>query len=101
SKTQSTLMLYFIYWVAGTKAIFIALIAAIVIVAETRMQVAACAAMAVTVPLFYYKQYPMVRAMDAKGEISPKGYSNTLGIMIGVMTCLFTGSAVYGFITVY
>ncbi len=93
------LIKYLINWVAGTKLIFIALLLVIVFTATDDTQLLAVIVLILSILSFYWRLYPMIKEMDHRGEISPKGYSKTLGLMIAsfiVMFCL--GILVY-FIT--
>jgi hypothetical protein len=51
--------------------------------------VAAVAALVLTVATFYWRLNPLIRKMDAEGWITPKGYSETLGLMIGGFLAVF------------
>lgn len=38
---------------------------------------------------FYWRLYPAIRAMDGKGQITPKGYPGTLDLMLAVALVLY------------
>ena len=88
------LVQYLVYWVAGTKLIFLALLCAILLFAGPVLKMVATIVLALSVASFYWKMYPLVRTMDRKGEIAPKGYSKTLGVMIAVFIGVFTVAVV-------
>jgi hypothetical protein len=79
------LVRYLVYWVAGVKVIFLALLAVIVATGTERTKTAAGAVLAVSVAVFFWRLYPLARRADAAGAMRPTGYSRTLGIMIAVM----------------
>ena len=80
---------YLVNWVAGTKLIFIALLIVILIMGSEIMKVYAILALVISIYVFYWRLYPAIKRMDQDGEITPKGYSRTLGIMIGVFLSIF------------
>jgi len=84
------LIRYLVFWVAGTKLIFIALLLVIIITGERVTQLAAVGALILSILSFFWKLFPIIRKMDANGEIDPKGYSKTLGVMIGTFVAAFT-----------
>jgi hypothetical protein len=79
------LVRYLVYWVAGVKVIFLALLAVIVVTGTERTKIAAGAALASSVAVFFWRLFPLARRADASGAMLPAGYSRTLGIMIAVM----------------
>lgn len=83
------LMRYLVYWVAGTKLIFIALIIVIMIFGDWRTQLFATIALVLSILSFYWKLYPIIKKMDKNDQIDPKGYSKTLGMMIGAFVLVF------------
>ena len=86
------LVKYLIFWVAGTKLIFISLIVVIIIFADPITQGYAALALIISISTFYYKLFPLVRRMDKADQIDPKGYSKVLGIMIlCMMAVIFIG----------
>jgi hypothetical protein len=79
------LVRYLVYWVAGVKVIFLALLAVLVVTGTERTKTAAGAALAAAVAVFFWKLFPLARRADLSGAMRPTGYSRTLGIMIAVM----------------
>ena len=73
---------YLIYWVAGTKLIFIMLGVVIVVFGNYQTQLYTVLAFIISILSFYWKLYPIIRKLDNKGDISPTGYSKGLFLMI-------------------
>jgi hypothetical protein len=73
---------YLVFWVAGTKVIVIALWLAILLVGDPTTQLWASIVMVPAIATFYWKLFPIIRRLDARGLIRPAGYSRTLGWMI-------------------
>ena len=84
------LVRYLVYWVAGVKVIFLALLAVIVVTGSERTTIAAGGVLAVSVAVFFWRLFPLARRADQSGEMLPAGYSLTLGIMIAVMVAALT-----------
>jgi len=88
------LVRYLVYWVAGTKLIFITLIIVILIFGDWLTQLFATIALVLSIVSFYWKLYPIIKRMDNNDQIDPKGYSKTLGIMIGTFVLVFLAAIV-------
>lgn len=84
------LIKYLINWVAGTKLIFIMLLLVIAFTGTAETQWWAALAMVISVLSFYWRLYPIIRQLDQDGQITPKGYSRTLAIMIAGIVLMFT-----------
>ena len=80
---------YLVYWIAGSKLIFIFLLIGIIIFGEREIQRFSLIALVVATLSFYWRLFPLIRKMDVRGEISPKNYSMILGIMIFVFIISF------------
>jgi hypothetical protein len=83
---------YLVFWVAGTKVIFIALWLVILATAEPRTQVLASAVMIPAIATFYWRLNPIARDLDRRGKLQPKGYSRTLAVMIAGILAAFAGA---------
>ncbi len=83
------LVRYLINWVAGTKIIFIALLIVIIITGNETTKLFSVIALIVTIFTFYWRLYPIIKKIDNDGQITPKGYSKTLGKMISVFIIIF------------
>jgi hypothetical protein len=75
---------YLVYWVAGTKLIFILLLMAIILFSDAATQRISVLALIVAILSFYWRLFPLIRKMDQSGQIEPKNYSIVLGVMIFV-----------------
>jgi len=78
------LVKYLVYWVAGTKLIFLLLLTVIIIFADAETQRISVMALIVAILSFYWRLFPLIRKMDQSGQIEPKNYSIVLGGMIFV-----------------
>jgi flagellar biosynthesis protein FlhB len=73
---------YLVNWVAGAKLIFIMVGMVVVIFGNYNTQLYTVIALIISILSFYWKLFPAIKRLDKKGEISPKGYSKTLNLMI-------------------
>lgn len=80
---------YLVYWVAGTKVIFLGLLAVVLITGTEQTKAAAAGVLAVSIAVFFWRMYPVARQIDSAGQMQPAGYSRTLGAMIAVMVAVF------------
>jgi hypothetical protein len=80
---------YLVFWVAGTKLIFLALLAVIIVMGSDEAKTAASAVLAVSIAVFFWRMFPLARRIDAAGQMLPTGYSRVLGVMIGVLVAVF------------
>ena len=78
------LVKYLVYWVAGTKLIFLLLLTVIIIFADAETQRISVMALVIAILSFYWRLFPLIRKMDQSGQIEPKNYSIVLGGMIFV-----------------
>lgn len=92
------LLKYLVNWVAGTKLIFIMLLIVIVWKADEEMLLYTNIAMVLSIASFFWRLFPLIRQMDAENQISPKGYSKTLGWMILAFITIFLVPIVAGFV---
>jgi hypothetical protein len=83
------LIKYLTFWVAGSKLIFIGLLLVIILTGSPITQLFSVVILILSILSFYWRLYPMIKSMDKKGDISPKGYSKTLGIMITSFISVF------------
>lgn len=91
------LIKYLINWVAGTKIIFITLLIIIIICGDPSLQLYSIIALIISISTFYWRLYPLIKTMDRDNQISPKGYSKTLAIMIASFLIIFLSVVVYYF----
>ncbi len=76
------LVRYLAYWVAGVKLIVIVLVVAILAFGDDRMRVIAVGALILSILSFFWRLFPLARAMDARSQLNPPGYAKVLGGMI-------------------
>jgi hypothetical protein len=89
---------YLVFWVAGTKLIFIALLLVILFTTGESTQQLTMVAMVASIASFFWRLFPMIKAMDKAGHITPPGYSKTLGMMIAGFIGLFAIALVWSII---
>jgi len=73
---------YLINWIAGTKLIFVLVGIVIVIFGNEKTQLFTVIAFIVSILSFYWRLFPTIKKLDKQDQITPKGYSKTLNIMI-------------------
>ena len=83
------LVTYLVNWVAGTKLIFIVLLIGIIIAGNPAIKVFSIIALIFSILTFFSRLYPGIKKMDEAGQITPHGYSRTLGIMIVCFIIIF------------
>ena len=83
---------YLVNWVAGTKLIFIFLLIVILLVADDHTLFYAGISLVISIAIFFWRLFPLIRSMDTDGQIEPKNYSTTLGWMIAVVIAVFAGA---------
>lgn len=81
---------YMTNWVAGTKLIFILLLITVLFTANELTKVFSVAVMIASIATYYWRLHPIVRRLDQKGQITPSGYSKTLGLMIAGFLTMFS-----------
>ena len=81
---------YLVYWVAGTKVIFIVLLIVVLLTGSYYTKLFSVVALILSILSFYWRLYPLIREIDRKEQIIPKGYSKGLGMMIGGFILIFT-----------
>lgn len=81
---------YMTNWVAGTKLIFIFLLIVILLTANEWTKICTLVVMIVSIASYYWRLHPIIKKLDQKGEITPKGYSKALGVMIATFMIMFT-----------
>lgn len=81
---------YLVNWVAGTKLIFIVLLIGIIITGNATTKFFSVIALIFSILTFFSRLYPSIKKMDEAGQINPKGYSKSLGIMIASFIAVFT-----------
>jgi len=80
---------YLVFWVAGTKLIFIALLLVILFTTGESTQLLTAVAMIASIASFFWRLFPIIKSQDKAGHITPPGYAKTLGWMITGFIGLF------------
>ena len=80
---------YLVFWVAGTKLIFIALLLVILFTTGESTQLLTAVAMIASIASFFWRLFPIITTLDKAGHITPPGYAKTLGWMITGFIGLF------------
>ena len=76
------LVRYLVNWVAGTKLIFVALLVVILVTGSQTTKAYAVVALILSILSFFWRLFPAIVRLDRGNQITPRGYSRTLGIMI-------------------
>jgi hypothetical protein len=92
------LVKYLIYWVAGSKIIFIVLLIGVLITGTPATKVFSTIALIFSILTFFSRLYPSIRKLDDAGQITPKGYSKILGVMIISFVSMFAIALIVFFI---
>ncbi len=89
---------YMTYWVAGTKLIFIVLLLVILCTGSEQTKLYGTLVMIGSIATYYWKLHPIMKTLDAKGMITPKGYSKSLFWMITGFLMMFSAAVVLYFV---
>ncbi|MGL5041898.1 MAG: hypothetical protein ACRC6X_02190 [Culicoidibacterales bacterium] len=81
---------YMTNWVAGTKLIFIVLLVVVLLTGSETTKIYAVGAMILSIGTYFWRLHPIVQKLDSLNQISPKGYSRTLGFMIAGFLAMFS-----------
>ena len=76
------LVRYLVNWVAGTKLIFVALLVVILVTGSEATKTYAVVALILSILSFFWRLFPAISRLDKDHQITPRGYSRTLGLMI-------------------
>ncbi|MBT3190625.1 MAG: hypothetical protein HN736_01345 [Anaerolineae bacterium] len=76
------LVRYLVNWLAGVKMIVIALVLVIVFTAPESTLLVTAIALIITIASFYWRLYPLLCSADKAGQLSPRGHSKRLSIML-------------------
>ena len=85
---------YMASWVAGTKLIFVALLLVILFMGDERIKFVTVIVMILSISTYYFKLDKIIKKIDSRGELSPKGYSKTLFLMITAFILMFVVSLI-------
>ncbi len=81
---------YMTNWVAGTKLIFILLLIVILFTGNDMTKFFSVVIVIPSIATYYWRLHPIIKRLDQKGQITPSGYSKTLGIMIAGFLTMFS-----------
>ncbi|MGD9676953.1 MAG: hypothetical protein AB7V16_01135 [Vulcanibacillus sp.] len=81
---------YMTNWVAGTKLIFIMLLLVVLFTGSEITKIFTVVVMILSITTYFWRLHPIVKKLDKKGQITPAGYSKTLGFMIAGFLIMFT-----------
>ena len=90
---------YMVNWVAGSKVIFILLLIVILIWGDDKILPYVGVALILSIATFFFRLFPIIKDMDQKGQVDPKGYSKTLKWMILGMILVFSGATFLAFVS--
>jgi len=90
---------YMVNWVAGTKVIFILLLIVFLVWGDDKTLPFVGVAMTLSIATFFFRLFPMMKDMDQKGQVDPKGYSKTLRLMILGMILVFSAATFLAFVS--
>jgi hypothetical protein len=90
---------YMVNWVAGTKVIFILLLIVFLVWGDDKTLPFVGVAMTLSIATFFFRLFPMMKDMDQKDQVDPKGYSKTLRWMILGMILVFSAATFLAFVS--
>lgn len=85
---------YMTNWVAGTKLIFIVLLLIILLFGDDAIKPWAVGVMILSIATYFWRLHPIIKELDNRGQITPKGYSKALFGMILGFIVMFSGALV-------
>jgi hypothetical protein len=91
------LVRYLVNWVAGTKLIFVALLVVILVTGSQATKAYAVVALILSILSFFWRMFPAIVRLDKDDQITPRGYSRTLGIMVACFVGGFGAALVVSF----
>jgi hypothetical protein len=86
---------YMVNWVAGTKLIFIGLLLVILLTGSIQTKEYTLLVMIASIATYFWRLHPIIKKLDEMGEVTPKGYSKTLALMITGFLILFSVAFLY------
>ncbi len=93
------LVRYLVDWVAGTKLIFVALLVVILVTGSPTTKALAVVALILSILTFFWRLYPAIVRLDRADQLTPRGYSRTLGVMIACFVGGFVAALVVSLAT--
>ncbi len=89
---------YFANWIAGVKMIFILLLLVILVFGDESIKIYSCVVMTFSIATYFWKLRPIINKLDEMGQITPKGYSKILTLMISGFLVMFTATLIVHFL---
>jgi hypothetical protein len=90
---------YLVFWVAGSKLIFIALLLVILFTSGESTKLLTMVALIASIASFFWRLFPIIKSLDKAGQITPPGYSRTLAVMIASFMGIFAIALAWSLIT--
>ena len=90
---------YLVYWVAGTKLIFVALLLVILFTTDESTKLLTVVALIASISSFFWRLFPIIKSLDKADQITPPGYSRTLGLLIAGFIGLFAAALAWSLIS--
>lgn len=90
NEPQKLFASYLVNWVAGVKLIFLVLLVVVLLAGNEQVRIWAVVAMILSIATCFWRLHPIIKKLDAMGEITPAGYSKGLGWMIGGFLIMFS-----------
>ncbi|WP_249028588.1 hypothetical protein [Tannockella kyphosi] len=87
---------YMTNWVANVKLIFIVLLLMILLIGTELMKQMTMIVMILSIMAYYWRLHPIIKELDERGQITPKGYSKVLFGMITGMIIMFSVALLVG-----
>ena len=76
------LVRYLVNWLAGVKMIVIGLVLVLIFMVPESTTLLGAIVLVVTVSSFHWRLYPLLRAADVTGQVTPRGHAKRLSIMV-------------------
>ena len=89
---------YLVNWVANCKLIFLTMLVVVAVWGDLIVLRWAVFATILSIGIFFFTLYPLMKKLDDHNEITPKGYTKTLSMMILSFMLMFTVALIASFI---
>lgn len=76
------LLQYFVNWVAGVKLIVVMVLGVLIFMASDRVLITVGIVLVIAIASFYWKMFPLLKEMTAKGYVIPKNRGEQLTLML-------------------
>ena len=85
---------YMTNWVAGVKLIFIVLLIVILLLGDNTLKLWSSFVVILSITSYFFRLQPLITKLDNHNQITPKGYSKTLLMMITGFIIMFSISII-------